>query len=227
MEQREFPRYRFQDEPSDFGSGLKPKVSEFTRKFLIFTKFVLGLCLIPFVYTFTGAFLSEFSHIEKPLQEYFWWGIVSFLVVYLFIWEPVKLYTTGQKLLELFFHFFKPLVRVAPYLLPVYTILLLIVYGAFSWALEGLSGYFAFLFGFTLCLHLVFSAKTMRAKKDDFFKANYIFGFSLIYLINIIFLSFFLSIIFKEFSFVSLCKNAYQIGQDIYNAIATQLFVNK
>lgn len=228
MEERKFPKFKF-DEPVNFGGGggLKQKTSEFSRRLFVFTKFVLGVCLLPFVYFSTISFLSQFGLMDKPFQDHFWRGVVTFLIIYLFAWEPAIIYVKGQKLTELFFSFFKPLVRVAPYLLPVYTLLLLIIYGALSGFLKGALNYFVFLFGFTLCMHLVFSAKTIRGKKEDFFKANYMFSFSLIYIINLLLVAFFLSIVFEKFSFVLLCKNAYQSAQELFGAVFNQLFVNK
>lgn len=209
------------------GSGLKPKMSESARKLFVFIKFILGVCLLPFVYTVSVSFLKQFSLIDPAIQNNFWWGVVTFILIYLFVWEPVNIYIKGQKLLELIFIFFKPLVRVAPYLLPIYTILLVIIYGVISWAFKGLFGYFIFLLGFTIAFHLVFSAKTLRSKKEDFFKTNYLFGFSLVYILNILVLSFALGSIFNKFSFVTLCQDSYQIAQDIFNTVFTQLFINK
>lgn len=226
MVEKEFPRVKL-DDPEVFGQGLKPKMSEFNRKLFVFIKFVLGLCFLPFVYLFSASFIYQFKFIEEPVQGYFWWGICVFLLVYLFVWEPAVFYFKGQKVTEFIFSFLKPLVRVAPFILPVYTLLLLLVYGIFSWVLKDVLGYFMFFIGFTLSLHLVFSAKTLRSKKEDFFKSNYIFGFSLVYIFNLLLLSLFFGIIFEKFSFVNFCKDTFLQGQDFFNALFTQLFVNK
>jgi len=230
MEKKEFPKLKIEDtgpELGNIGGGLKPKISNFTRRLFIFTKLALGICLLPVVYCMTVAFLKQFSLVGKTLENYFWWGIVAFLVIYLFIWEPVKIYTRGQKILEWVFSFFKPLVRVAPYLLPIYTIIILIAYWISTWFNSNLLPYFIFLFGFSMALHLVFSAKTMRAKKEDSLKANYIFGFSLIYILNLVLLSLCLNAIFDKFSFVAFSIDSFQTAQDIFNAAFTQLFVIK
>jgi len=228
MAEKESPKLNL-EEPlgTGSGSGLKSKMSESNRKLLIFIKFILGVCLLPFVYTVSVSFLKQFSLIDPAIQNNFWWGVVTFILIYLFVWEPVIIYVKGQKLLELIFTFFKPLVRVAPYLLPIYTILLVIIYGVISWTIKGLFGYFIFFLGFTIAFHLVFSAKTLRSKKEDFFKTNYLFGFSLVYILNLLVLSFALGNIFDKFSFVALCTDSYQIAQDIFNAVFTQLFINK
>jgi len=191
------------------------------------TKFILGILLLPFVYSTTISFLSQFDLIDKSLQSYFWSGVIAFLIVYLFVWEPAKIYAKGQRILELVFRFFAPLVRVAPYVLPVYFILISVGFLLFSLAVktEEFSSSGIFLFGFSLSLHLVFSAKTMRSRQGDFLKANYIFGFSLVYIINLIILAFVLNLIFANFSFTVFFNHSFQKAADLIYAIYKQLFV--
>jgi hypothetical protein len=206
---------------------LKPKISGISGKVFGIIKFILGLVILPFVYSSTVSFLKEFQNIQHNLQDYFWVGIISFLVIYLFIWEPTKVYIKGQKILEAIFRFFAPLVKVAPYLLPIYFILIFLGYLTLSVMIkqEALLSNSLFLLGFALALHLVFSAKTMRSRQSDFLKANYIFGFSLIYIINLLLLAFCLNIIFDKFSFVNFCNYSFEISKGIFSAVFKQLFL--
>lgn len=210
------------------------KKAGFSHRVFGIIKFILGICLLPFVYSVSVSFLNEFSLIPKPLQNYFWAGLISFIIVYLFIYEPAIIYRKGQRLLEVVFSFFAPLVRVAPYLLPIYVIVIFVAYLLFSSVLKSpeliktclsQDRYFLFLFGFSLSLHLVFSARTLRLKQNDFLKANYIFGFSFIYIINLILFSFCLNFIFDNFSFVNFCNNSSQTVKNILSAIFKQLFL--
>ncbi len=222
---REFPDLNYNFKGGDFGGY--NRWSGFSSKAFGVTKFILGLCLLPFVYSTTVSFLKEFRLIDSGLQGNFLWGIVTFLLIYLFAWEPAIIYTRGHKLLEWIFNFFKPLVKVAPYVFPIYALLLFILYQLLAlfirapWLLE----YAVFLFGFTLALHLVFSAKSVRGKKGDFLKANYIFGFSLVYIINLGLFALFFSAIFEKFSFVGFCNSSYQISAEIIGTVFRQLFL--
>jgi hypothetical protein len=206
---------------------LKPRVPGISGKVFGFIKFVLGMIILPFVYSSTVSLLKEFQNIQHNLQDYFLVGIISFLVIYLFIWEPARVYIKGQKILEVIFRFFAPLVKVAPYLLPIYFILVFLGYLILSVMIkqEALLSNSLFLMGFTLALHLVFSAKTMRSKQGDFLKANYIFGFSLIYIINLLLLAFCLNIVFDKFSFVNFCNYSFEISRGIFSAVFKQLFL--
>lgn len=207
--------------------GLKAGISGFSRNLFGIIKFLSGVSLLPFVYSATSAFLNESAALDKTIVEYFFAGITGFLIVYLFIYEPAIVYNKGQKILGALFRFFTPLVRVAPYLLPVYTIILLAVYSLFSLANKQAEPlrYFVFLFGFSIALHLIFSAKSLRSRKGDFLKANYIFGFSFIYVINLAIMAFGLSLIFDKFSFVNFCNNSLQRAGFIFSSLFNQLFL--
>ena len=228
MEKKEFPKESPKKEAPkpDFGKP-SPKLSGFSARIFGVIKFILGICLLPFVYSLSVYFLKELGLIDLKLQFYFWSGVISFLVIYLFVWEPVLIYAKGQKLVEIIFQFFHPLVKFAPYLLPVYTLVLFIAYAfaAVTFKSPGLVNYFVFLFGFSIVLHLVFSAKSMRSKQGDFLKSNYIFGFSFIYIVNITLLAVGLSLIFKEFSLVDFSSGSFHKAGDIFYAVFKQLFL--
>ncbi len=234
MEKREFPRKEFfKDVPEkDFGGGegggaLSRKMSHFSSRIFSVVKFCFGVSLLTFVYSFTRAFLRELVLINSSLQNDFWAGVVSFFIFYHFVWEPVVIYRRGQRILEWAFKFFAPLVKTAPYVLPIYTILICCLYGILSFFVrnEELVHYFTFSFSFTLVLHMIFTAKTLRSKQGDFIKANYLFGIVFIYLLNILLAAFSLNLIFERFSFINFFNSAYVIARDIFYAVFKQIFL--
>jgi hypothetical protein len=212
---------------SEQSTEAAPKLSGASGKVFGIIKFILGIILLPFVYSTSGAFVGQFGSIDKPLQNYLCWGALTFILIFIFVWEPAVIYGWGHKILEALFSFFKPFVKFAPFLLPVYVIVILILYGIFSnfirdpWLLQ----YVLFLSGFFLAMHLVFSSKTIRGNKGDFLKGNYIFGFSFIYIVNLGIMSLGLSFIFKDFSFADFSSDAYTLARDIYYAVFRQLFI--
>ena len=91
MEEKEFP--------SPQPGGLKTKLSSLYNRSFGVIKLLLGICLLPFVYSVTRAFLNEGSVLEKTTSTYFFSGLISLLALYLFVYEPVTVYTRGQKIL--------------------------------------------------------------------------------------------------------------------------------
>lgn len=209
------------------GFSIAPKFSSLSETLLAILKFILGLCLLPLVYSVSVSFVSFFSSVDSVDQAHFWAGVVSFVIVYLFVGEPAVLYESGQKLLEVVFGFFQPFVKVAPNLLPIFSILVSLTYGIISIFVHGawLLHWALFFSGFFIVLHLVFSAKTVRTGKDDFLKGNYIFSFSFIYIINVVLAALFIGIAVKGFSLGGFFTQAGVIYKDIFYAVFKQLFL--
>lgn len=216
--------------PEDFSfpaqGKLVSKLSAFYEKSFAVIKLILGLGFLPFVYSVSISFVNELKTIDKVSQGYLWIGAITFIIMYLFIYEAAIFYRKGQKIVEVLFKFFAPLVRVAPYLLPIYTILLFFLYSAIAAFVKSneVINNFLFLFGFSMMLHLVFSAKSLRSKQKDFLKGSYIFGFSFVYITNAVILALFLNFIFEKFSVVNFLNNSFHTAQGILNAIILQLF---
>lgn len=215
--------------PSDPGwlSSLKEKLDHYKGRIFSIIKFCIGLIFLIGIYSGIGAFLKELKNIDPILEADFWAGITTFLVTHLFIFETAKIYQKGHRLLEIVFKFFAPLVKFAPYVLPIYSIIVVSLYALLNAVkpFNGLDSYFMFFFGFSLALHLVFSSKTMRGKQADYLKANYIFGFSLVFLINLGFVALCMNNIFLKFSFVNFFNNAYNGAHSIFMSVLNQIFV--
>jgi hypothetical protein len=229
MEKKEFLKTskEYLNEPALSKEPILPSKARLGDRIFNIIKFLLGICLLPFVYSSTVAFLAEMGALDAAFADYFWRGVISFVVIYLFVYEPVVIYNKGQKILEAVFRFFAPLVKVAPYVLPIYTIILLLIYSAYA-AISGSSDalkYFVFLFGFSISLHLIFGAKSLRSRQGDFLKGNYIFGFGLVYIINIFILVLGFSVLFGKFSAINFCNGSLQAAKGIFDAVFTQLFV--
>ncbi len=209
---------------SDLKPPSKNKIKEF---FTLFLKLTIGILLLPVVYAVTVNFGQELLKVEPSVSHSFLWGIVSFVGAYLFIGEPAILYKKGQRIVEVLVRFFAPLVKVAPFVLPIYTILIFSIYLILS-SLMDIREYitmFLFMIGFSISLHLVFSAKTLRLKQGDNLKAGYLFGFSWIYILDAIIVAGFLNSAFEQFSFLSFFNGSYQISKDIFVAVFKQLFL--
>ena len=210
-----------------FLNHLKGKLLLFFQYLLCVIKLLVGLSFLTFVCSSTVAFIKEIGVIDPKFQKSLWQGVIVFLVVHFFVWEPAKLYQGGHRVLELVFKFFAPLVKVAPYVLPIYTILLFCLYPIVNhfYPYDETLITFVFLIGFSFIMHLVFGAKSLRTKQSDTLKANYIFGFTLVYIIDMVLLALGFSLIFEKFSFVSFFSSAYQTSQEIITAIVRQLLV--
>ena len=71
-----------------------------SKKALSVLKFIIIVFILPWIYCLTAAFLNESRMAQGPLVNSFAKGIISFLVVYLFIYQPGRAYQKGQKITE-------------------------------------------------------------------------------------------------------------------------------
>jgi len=198
-----------------------------SRKALVVLKSIIVIFLLPWVYSFTFALLNESKLIEANLFGQFNRGVITFLVVYLFIYAPGKVYQKGQKITEATFRFISPLVKVAPFILPIYSILLFLLYFLiFRFMKSPLSIHvFMFFIGFSFMFHITFTARTLHSRKDDFLMINYLFSFSIIYIINLSLLALGFSVLFPSFSWLNFSKSSFQIAKGIFLAVFNQLFL--
>lgn len=206
---------------------LPGKLSVLLNRLLSVLKLFLGLTFLAFVYAGSNGFFKEFNLADRYLKNCFWWGLCGFIIAHFFIFETGILYQKGQKILSFVFKFFAPLVKVAPYVLPIYTVLIFASYPVFKifWPSKDVAGVFVFLGGFSWALHVVYSAKSLRTKKGDFLKANYIFGFSLVYIIDLLLIALLLSFVVEQFSFVTFFQSSFQTAKFLFLDVFKQIFV--
>ncbi|MCX7926742.1 MAG: hypothetical protein N2606_01170 [Candidatus Omnitrophica bacterium] len=210
-----------------FLDRLSPGVRHIVNRVLSVIKLILGLCFLALVYTGSFGFLKELKNADPRLQRDFWAGVITFVLIYLFLYEPMPVYQKGQKILAFLFKFFAPLVKFAPYVLPIYTILACAFYPLVSlfWKEPAVLEYFIYFTGLSLAFHLIMTARTLKNRQDDFLKANYIFGFTLVYVLNLILVALLFQLLLDRFSFYRFWVSAFEESQRIWQAVFRQIFI--
>ncbi len=200
---------------------------ERSRKITAALKFAAGIFLLPVVYALTMAFIDEIKMVDKASVDMFIAGIITFLAFYLFVYDPGKVYKKGEQIAEQATRFFSPLVKVAPFVIPIYSIILFLVYLAVSTVIKssGLLHFVLFFLGMSLVFHLVFGARALHSRKKDFLMASYIFSFDFVYIITIAVFVLIFSVLFEPFSGFSFCKQAFSIVSDFFCSLFKQLFL--
>lgn len=190
-------------------------------------KFVFFILLLPLVVTMTVNFMQQLEALPSEYIAYFIRGIAIYLFIHLFIYEPAGVYGYGQKVVGSIFKFFAPLVTVAPFFLPIYSLLLLMLfYFAQLFIKDDRVIYcFMFLVSFTLTMHLVFTAKSLREKDKNASKPNYFFALALIYTVNTFILALMFNLIFEDFSFPQFFLSTTRQAGHIYMSVFRQLFM--
>lgn len=195
-------------------------------KIAIILKVVFFILLLPVVVSSTKAFIDGLNGLPSDLTEFFIRGILIYLIFHVFIYEPQPVYQYGQNIVSAIFKFFAPLVKVAPFFFPIYSLLSLILFyfGTLIFKSAAVGHWLMFFVSFTLTMHMVFTAKSLRDKDSNAVKPNYFFAMSVIYVVNIFIMALMLDLILKEFSFPTFFNATTQTTGGFYTAIFRQLF---
>lgn len=192
-------------------------------------KLLLAVIFFPALIGVSVSFSGQIQKLSPRLVTAFVWGIFSYLVIHLLLYEPQPVYQKGQRIAETVSRFFSPLLKLASFFLPIFSILTLTAYYVlFTWLGDKFRSeyhiYFMFLVSFFMVMHIVFTAASLRGRQSDFLKANYFFAMEFIYIINLGLIAGMFSLIFNEFSFLSFFNGACAAVRDIFIAVWSQLF---
>lgn len=216
-------------ESLDLGKSAGPKTGWRGTLFSLF-KFILSIFLLPLIIGLTISFSHELINQHRYIIYNFVFAIVAYLILHIFIYEPVSFYNLGRKIIDGIFGFFAPLKTFLHNCLPFYSTLLFILYFILKPTLgyENIIGYAVFLISFTAVMHLVLTAAYLKEEPSGILKGNYFFSLSSVYLFEIIIISGYLKLMFRDnFSFLNFLKDGYGFFIDTHAGILKQLFVLK
>ncbi|MDO8535495.1 MAG: hypothetical protein Q7S30_00555 [Candidatus Omnitrophota bacterium] len=215
---------------------------------VLLIKLVIGVLAVPLAFGVTRAFYGNFTLIKELASSlnYFTWGVASYVILHLLFYKPTYLYVLGHESVHagLAWVFggkiksFKVskeggsvgtdksnfVIELGPYFIPIYAIIITIVYFvvASSYSING--GLFVFLIGFTLAMHMVSTIEVMKIRQPDIVKSGYLFSIVTVYILNIVVISFIFSLMFQSFSMNKFFIDLWIQAKYIYLAVYKQLF---
>ncbi|MFH1656136.1 MAG: hypothetical protein ABH954_05985 [Candidatus Omnitrophota bacterium] len=200
-----------------------------TRSIISVLKLILAILLLPVVIFASINFFAQLNLVGETIYDFFLWGIFSFLILYHFIYAPEYFYRKGQDGVLAVFKFFSPLVKIASFCLPIYTILFLIILGLDRLVFENINitRELCFLISFSLTFHMIFTASAFKTNTADTLRATYFFSMQMIYLVNLFIIAFCFHYFFENFSFIDFFNNAIRQTVEIYKLVFVQFFIAK
>ncbi|UCB57322.1 MAG: M50 family metallopeptidase [Candidatus Omnitrophota bacterium] len=214
-------------------------------------KVLIGIALLPVSVAVAIAFAGQLGHIQalQDSSAYFLRGASIYAIMHLVLYKPNYFYVLGHEVAHSLATFIcggqvkafrvsrrgggvlttksNFFIALFPYFFPTYTIFFWLSYSSVSLFrdVSRLTPYFLFLLGFSLVFHLVMTVNSLKIKQSDILKSGYLFSVSLICVLNIVLVSFILSLIFKDFSFSAFFHSSMQQAKDIYSGIYAYLFL--
>jgi hypothetical protein len=218
---------------------------------MIILRFIISILLIPICVIVTFSFYDGIFSIKDVSKSglYFILGALLYSVMHLLLFRLDFLYVFGHECMHVFATFCSGgkasnmkvsgkegsvktttpnfFVMLAPYLLPVYTVLVAIAYFILSFFIDitKYSGIFIFLIGFTLMFHLAYTAESIRQKQSDLIKTGYFSSISFIYIVNLVIVFLIMSLFFKDVFFVDFITDIYEKTKFFYYSFWKQLFL--
>jgi hypothetical protein len=216
--------------------------------FNLLLKLLIAVLIIPIAVGITLSFHRNILTINELANSfnYFLWGIMSYVALHLLFFKPTYLYVLGHEAVHagvawLFgakissFSVSKEggsvgmdksnmVIELSPYFVPVYAILITLVYFVLVSSYNINGSIFIFLIGFALAFHIVSTVAVMKVKQPDIMQSGYFFSILLIYMLNIVVISLLFAFVFPSFSMKNFGIDIFVQSKNIYTAIVRQMF---
>ena len=211
-------------------------------------KFVIGILIAPLAVAVTICFYNNILLIKELAHSlnFFIWGIVSYAILHLLFYKPTYLYVLGHETVHagvawLFGGKIKSfkvseeggsvgtdksnvVIELSPYFVPIYAIIITVIYFVLVSSYNINGTVFVFLIGFALSFHLISTIEILKVRQPDIMKSGYLFSILFVYVLNIIVISVIFSFVFPSFSIKNFFIGSWYTSKDIYIAVVKQLF---
>lgn len=214
-------------------------------------RFILSILLIPTCTAVTISFYNGVGSIKNISYSglIFILGAFSYCIAHLLLFKLDFMYILGHEVMHAIATFFSGgkvfgmkvsnkegsvntsspnlFVMLSPYLVPVYVILIALVYFTLSFFTDvsRFSTHFIFFAGFFLMFHLVYTAESIRDKQSDMMKTGYFFSFFFIYIVNLILVFFIISLLFPQALFSGFISASFEKSKQFYYSFWKQMFL--
>jgi hypothetical protein len=200
-------------------------IKKFASKFKTYARFLLALFLVPTVVALVWEFFYLATGLAREISMNavpFWLGIGSYFLFQFFFSRPIRTYVFGHELTHALVGLmsgarlksFKVsaaggsvvltktslLIALSPYFVPIYTVLLILLYwlGAQFFDIGRFHAYFLYAAGFTLSFHFGLTYFALAQGQSDLKEFGTLFSGVIIALINCCLLASLLKLLFPE-----------------------------
>lgn len=211
-------------------------------------KLVIGILTLPVAIGVSIAFYNRVVLINELASHlnFFLWGAASYAIIHLLFYKPTYLYVLGHEAVHagvawIFGAKIKSfkvskkggsvgatksntVIDLSPYFVPIYAIVITIVYFIIASSYNINGSVFTFLIGFALAFHMISTIEVMKIRQPDIVKSGYLFSIVMVYVLNIIVISLIFSMLFPAFSAKQFFIDIYRQSGNVYTGIAKQLF---
>lgn len=210
-------------------------------------KFVIGVLITPIAVSVTKVFYDNILLIRELAGSlnFFLYGIAAYAILHIIFYRPTYLYVLGHEAIHagvawLFGRKIKSfkvseegggvgtdksniVIELSPYFVPIYAIIITLVYFVIvsSYNINGST--FVFLIGFALAFHIISTIEILKIRQPDIVKSGYFFSITMVYILNVVVISVIFGLVFPSFGIKKFFIDLYALSKTIYAAIVKQL----
>jgi len=231
-------------------SNRNPKRAKSPAKAKGIVKNAIGILFVPVVIAVTRGFYNELISVEALTEpaRYFLLGFGAYIFTYIVLFKLDYFYVLGHEFVHAVFVWVfggkvisikvkkdrgsvtstkkNIFIDLAPYLIPIYTILITLLYllGSSFWNLGPYARQFILLAGFSFAFHIVMTIDKMKIEQPDFLDFGYLNSLILIYAVNVILMGLFFGLLFPDFLFKNFMAASFENARELYINLFYQLF---
>ncbi|MCX5686850.1 MAG: hypothetical protein NTW09_05285, partial [Candidatus Omnitrophica bacterium] len=116
------------------------------------------------------------------------------------------------------------IVELSPYFVPIYAIIISVIYFVIASSYNINGAVFIFLIGFALAFHMISTIEVMKIRQPDVVKSGYFFSIVMVYVLNMVVISLIFGMLFPSFSVKKFLIDSWALSKNIYVAAVRQLF---
>jgi hypothetical protein len=182
------------------------------------------LLILPLIIAFFIAFQTQILSLPVNKEAWVLWGAGSYIALNLFVYDFKNVHDSGKSLVEKILTNFRP----AGYVVPPFTIFLIIIYGIALLLGRGafLQPYFLFAIAFTFAMHLILTAHEIYQSDNSVLKAHYLLTFGVVLIANLFIISLLLAWVIPEYSLMGFIKSLASRTFHLYTSFYQGLFVD-
>jgi len=191
---------------------------------LAILKIVGFLLVLPLIIAFCIAFQSQILSLPVNKEVWVLWGAGVYIALNLFVYDFKNVYEFGKTTVEKILPFLKP----AGYIVPVYSVFIIIIYVIALLLGRGTAfqSYFLFAIAFTITMHLVLTAHVIYESDSSLLKAHYLVTFGSILIVSLFVISLLLAWAIPEYSFIGFVKSLSSHTAHLYKNLYRLIFVD-
>jgi hypothetical protein len=192
-------------------------------------KFVLAVLLLPLVWACSTVLYEHVTDFPGAFGEFFLWGMLGFLLVFLFFYQFWGVYEFGQKITAGVFQFAAPLTRVIAYIVPFYLTFILLSFFVVRVFLDvdSYDHYFMFFAGFTFTLHILLTAQDLQEQEKALIKPSYLFMMMVVFIGLSCVVVLLFDLVFQDWTFSKFFQSVVSQSLDNYYLTCKRIFFFK